>query len=142
MTNLICREGMRRWMAGGIENYALAAMFSGMALANAGLGAVHGFAGPLGGMYDAPHGALCAALLPAVFAVNERRAPNSERFQEVLKIVGELPRDPGIRKLRELGVRQAEFPAIIAKARASSSMKGNPVALTDPELLEILEQSW
>ena len=43
-----------------------------MALANSGLGAVHGFAAPIGGMFDAPHGAVCAAVLPHAFAVNKR----------------------------------------------------------------------
>lgn len=154
MTDLICREGMRRWRAG---EFALAALYSGMALANAGLGAVHGFAGPLGGMYGAPHGALCAALLPAVMEVNEaavrRRgtgvtpvaAPPESRWAEVREVVGdlrELCRRLEIQPLRALGVRQAEFPVIIEKAQASSSMKGNPVPLTDAELREILERAW
>ena len=142
MTDAICREGLRRWREGGNENWALAAMFSGIALTNAGLGAVHGFAGPLGGMYDAPHGALCAALLPAVFAMNERVAPNRERFAEVRQIVGDLHQCLKVRSLRELGVRQAEFPVIIEKARAASSMKANPVVLTDAQLREILERAW
>jgi len=142
MTDAICREGMRRWREGGNENFALAAMFSGIALTNAGLGAVHGFAGPLGGMYDAPHGALCAALLPAVFAMNERLAPNRERFEEVRRIVGDWSHGLEVKPLRELGIRQAEFPAIIEKAKAASSMKGNPVVLTTEQLREILERAW
>jgi alcohol dehydrogenase class IV len=141
MTDAICREGMRQWTEG---NYALAALFSGMALANAGLGAVHGLAGPLGGMYDAPHGALCAALLPHVFAVNKRRAA-TERFAEVEHIVGDLGqlcRALAVPALRSYGVRREDFAAIIEKAAAASSMKANPVALTRDELHEILEQAY
>ena len=62
---------------------ALASLLGGLCLANAGLGAVHGFAAPLGGMFAAPHGAVCAALLPAVLRVNARalaaRAPGGSR---------------------------------------------------------------
>lgn len=144
MSDAICREGMRRWHEGGSENFALAAMFSGMALANAGLGAVHGFAAPLGGMYEAPHGALCAALLPHVFAVNKRKA-TTERFAEVERIVGdlgELCTALQIPPLRTYGVKREDFPVLIEKARASNSMKGNPVALTDDELCEILERAF
>jgi alcohol dehydrogenase class IV len=63
------------------EDMAVAGLFGGLALANAGLGAVHGFAGPIGGSFAAPHGAICAALLPHVMAANIRalrqRAPDS-----------------------------------------------------------------
>ena len=63
------------------ERLALASLFGGLALANAGLGAVHGFAAPVGGLFEAPHGAVCAALLPAVIRVNARalaaRVPDS-----------------------------------------------------------------
>ncbi len=144
MTDSLCREGMRRWPEGGNENFALAAMFSGIALANAGLGAVHGLAGPIGGMYDAPHGVLCAALLPHVFAVNKRRAA-SERFTEVERTVGDLGQLCGalaIPSLRTHGVRREDFSAIIEKAAASNSMKGNPVRLKNDELCEILERAF
>ena len=64
---------------------SLASLFGGLALANAGLGAVHGFAAPIGGMFPAPHGAVCAALLPHVMEVNIRalraRAPDSEALR-------------------------------------------------------------
>ena len=156
LTDGLCREGMtraarslRRAFETGApdarDDMALASLFGGLALANAGLGAVHGFAAPLGGMYDAPHGALCAALLPAVFAMNERTAKLKERFEEVRHIVGdlaELGRALGVKPLRELGVRRAEFPVIIEKAAAASSMKGNPIKLTPAQLGEILEQAW
>src|SRR5512141_743575 len=84
MTDAICREGirqaaksLRRAFHNGTdkdarEGMALASLFGGLALANAGLGAAHGFAGPLGGMFPAPHGAVCAALLPHVMEVNLR----------------------------------------------------------------------
>ena len=164
MTDALCREGMRRWREGGKENFALAAMFSGMALANAGLGAVHGFAGPIGGMYDAPHGALCAVLLPHVFTVNKRAVvaasvPDADqakppgtaatttlsRFEEVERLVGDLGqlcRVLEISPLRKYGLRREDFPAIIEKATASSSMKGNPVQLTYDEMQEILASAF
>ena len=156
LTDAICREGMmraarslRRAFETGApdarEDMALASLFGGLALANAGLGAVHGFAAPLGGMYAAPHGALCAALLPAVFEMNARLAPNRERFDGVRRLTGDLPelcRTLGVKRLREFGVRRAEFPVIIGKAAAASSMQGNPVVLTPAQLMEILEQAW
>ena len=139
------------------EDMALAALFSGMALANAGLGAVHGFAGPIGGMFDAPHGALCAALLPHVMEINRGmiRGPAGRgavstpteivrRFDEVRRIVGdlgELVRALKVPSLRKHGVKREHFPAIIEKAKAASSMKGNPVVLADEQLREILEQA-
>lgn len=141
-TDMLCREGMDRAVRATVEDAALAALYSGMALANAGLGAVHGLAGPLGGMYHAPHGALCAALLPAVFEMNERLAPNRERFAEVRRRVGDLTLGQKVRRLRDLGVRTAEFPVIIEKAKATSSMKANPVILSDVQLREILERAW
>lgn len=160
LTDALCREGMPRALRGMPEDLALASLFSGLALANAGLGAVHGFAGPLGGMYDAPHGALCAALLPAVFAVNEEAVrrwtgvspvppghsrdgcATLERFAEVRRIVPDLTLGLQVKRLRELGVRPAEFPVIIEKAKAASSMKANPVVLTDAQLREILDRAW
>ena len=84
MTDGLCVEGLRRAarslrMAFGKgrdqdarEDMAVASLFGGMALSNAGLGAVHGFAGPIGGSFSAPHGAICAALLPHVMAMNLR----------------------------------------------------------------------
>jgi alcohol dehydrogenase class IV len=169
MTDAICREGMLRaarslqwaYERGGDvaarQDMCVASVFGGMALANAGLGAVHGLAGPLGGMFDAPHGALCAVLLPHVMEVNRGmiRGPAGRgavsapteivrRFEEVAKIVGdlgELVRALKIPPLRKHGVTRDDFPAIIEKSRSSSSMKGNPLPLRDEELREILERA-
>ena len=169
MIDAICREGMERAARSlrrafehgddpaAREDMALAALFSGMALANAGLGAVHGLAGPIGGMFDAPHGALCAALLPHVMEVNRGmiRGPAGRgavsapteivrRFDEVRRIVGdldELVRALRIPPLRQYGVKAEDFSAIIERAKATSSMKGNPLPLRDAELREILRRA-
>jgi alcohol dehydrogenase class IV len=145
------------------EALALASLFGGLCLANAGLGAVHGFAAPLGGMFDAPHGAVCAALLPAVLRVNARalaaRAPDAPalaRLREVAALVtgradatiadgiswiADLARALEIPGLATYGLLPARVPELVGKARAASSMKGNPIALTDDELAEIATAS-
>src|SRR5205809_5295126 len=107
MTDAICVEGLRR-AAGSLrvafekgpnatsarKDMAAASLFGGIALANAGLGAVHGFAGPIGGMFPAPHGAVCAALLPHVVKANLKalraRSPQSHvisRYDEVARLL-------------------------------------------------------
>ncbi len=134
---------------------SLASLYSGMALANAGLGAVHGFAAPIGGMYQAPHGAVCAALLPHVIEVNLRalnaRTPQSQalgRYQQVLDLVQgidwiqETCRQLAIPPLRTYGIEPEHFPDIASKAAQASSMKANPVSLTEGELLEILQRAF
>ena len=169
ITDAICREGMQRVArslrrayehpddTGAREDMCVAAMLSGMALANAALGAVHGLAGPLGGMFDAPHGALCAALLPHVMEINRGmiRGPAGRgavsaptvivgRFDEVRQIVGdlrELVRALKIPPLRQYGVMRGNFAMIIERAKTSNSMKGNPVVLRDEELREVLERA-
>jgi alcohol dehydrogenase class IV len=140
----------------------LAAHFSGIALANAKLGAAHGFAAPLGGMYDAPHGALCAALLPAVLAVNQKalgRAGSSalQRYgviaalltgnpsakpRELVEYCDVLRGELGIPRLADLGVEKKDFGALCEKAAKSSSMKGNPADLSGAELMEILDMAY
>ncbi|MYD10704.1 MAG: iron-containing alcohol dehydrogenase [Chloroflexi bacterium] len=172
LTAGMCSEGLRR--AGrslrrvyeqpddtaARRDMALVSLLGGLALANAKLGAVHGFAGVLGGMYDAPHGAVCAALLPPVMAANikalrdrEPENPALQRYeyaaqfllfdrsataQDAMDWIGENSRRFGIPGLSAYGVREADFDDIVAKARVSSSMKGNPIALTAVELTEIL----
>lgn len=175
LTDGICREGLQR-AARSLKNayldgkntsarrdMCLASLFGGLALANAKLGAVHGFAGPLGGMYDAPHGALCAGLLPYVLEVNlkalQSRAPESpaiNRYNEVARIITgqstnraseginwiqELCLQLQVPRLAEFGIKEGDFSTIVAKSKDASSMKGNPISLTETELLEVLKKA-
>lgn len=175
LTDAICREGILRASrslsrayknlndAAAREDMALASLFGGLALANAKLGAVHGFAGPLGGMYPIPHGVACAALLPHVMSINIRalrqRQPDSDtvnRYAEVAQMitrnanatpedgaawVDELREALSIPRLSRYGIRAEDFPDIVEKSARASSMKGNPLVLTDKELTEILERA-
>ena len=172
MTDGLCAEGIRRAarslrtaFADGKnksarEDMAVASLHGGLALANAGLGAVHGFAGPIGGGFPAPHGAICAALLPHVMAANicalRQRAPDSAalpRFDEVARLltgnssatadagtewIHKLIADLQIPRLGKYGIRENHVPDLIAKAANASSMKANPIALTPVELAETL----
>ncbi len=172
----ICLDGMTRSARSLIKAYengsdlearydlGLTSLYGGMALTNAGLGAVHGFAGPIGGMYDIPHGAVCGILLPYVFRANinalKERNPDSEiiqRFSTVVrKITGmenptmeqgiqwliELVEKIKIPRLSEYGLSRTDFPTIVEKARVASSMKANPIILTETELLHILEEAY
>ncbi len=172
VTDGICREGLARAArslrrayedgsdARSREEMSLASLFGGLALANAGLGAVHGFAGPLGGMFSAAHGVVCARLLPHVVGTNvqalREREPESSvlgRFDEVARIVTRLPgaraedavewirslcADLHIPPLSAFGMKEADIPAVVEKSRAASSMRGNPIRLTDPELSSVL----
>jgi alcohol dehydrogenase class IV len=175
LTDGICREGLKR--AGrslrdafqdgdnetAREDMALASLFGGLALANAKLGAVHGFAGPLGGMISAPHGAICARLLPLVFETNvqalQKRAADSlalARYDEVSQLltgtatakaadgvtwVQELCAALKVTPLADFGLKEQDLPTAAAKSKKSSSMKGNPIKLTDDELMEILKKA-
>jgi alcohol dehydrogenase class IV len=172
-TDQFCVEGMRRAASalphvcadGGDlaarGDMALASLLGGLALANAGLGAVHGFAAPIGGMFPAPHGAVCAALLPHAIDVNIRalraRAPESlTRFDEVARLltgkphatatdavawIGGLCRELEIPSLAAYGVTAEDLPLVVENAAQSSSMKGNPIVLTSEELFEIASRS-
>jgi alcohol dehydrogenase class IV len=175
LTDSLCREGLRRvarslrraWADGrdeaAREDMALASLFGGFALANARLGAVHGLAGPLGGMLSAPHGALCARLLPAVTEANIRalqaRAAGSAtlaRYAEAAEILtGRTGASPAaglawlqelvealeVPRLRALGLGEGQIAAAAAQAQQSSSMRGNPVPLAAEDLAAILRQS-
>lgn len=175
LTDAVCREGMARaarsllraYRNGGDlsarEDMAVASLCGGLALANAGLGAVHGFAGPIGGMFPAPHGAICARLLPAVMAANvaalQRRVPGSPtlaRYAEVARLltgnptaqaadgvawVSDLVEALAIPRLAAYDITAAHIPEIVAKSQQASSMKANPVQLTTEELTDILQRS-
>ena len=142
------------------EFMSLASLLGGLALANAGLGVVHGFAAPIGGMFDAPHGAVCAALLPHGMAINIRasRARASEgetlrRYETVARLltgkpdalaeegvewVHQLCRELQIPSLSSYGIQEGDVPTLVEKASKASSMKGNPLNLTTDELREVL----
>jgi alcohol dehydrogenase class IV len=142
------------------EDMAVASLFGGLALANAGLGAVHGFAGPIGGMFPAPHGAVCGALLPHVMAANLKalraRAPQNpalRRYQRVAELLTGNPgagADAGVEWTRNLvaelpvprlgayGIREEHVADIAAKAAQASSMKANPIVLAPEELAQTL----
>lgn len=145
------------------EDLALASLLGGLCLANAGLGAVHGFAGPAGASLGAPHGALCAALLAPSLTVNLRalrsRAPGGAgeaRLGELARWLTGRPdaaaedgiawieglcHDLGVKGLAGHGLAPDGVADLVARARAASSMKANPVVLTDEELREIVERA-
>lgn len=175
LTDGICREGLiragrslRKAYENGSnsaarEDMALASLFGGLALANAKLGAVHGLAGPLGGMISAPHGVICGRLLPLVCEVNVQALQSREagsaalaRYDQIAQIltgnsaaravdglawVQELCAALKLPSLAEFGLEERDFPTVVAKCRKSSSMKGNPIELTDEELMEVLKKS-
>jgi alcohol dehydrogenase class IV len=175
MTDLVCQEGIRRIAIAlprayenGADREARAGMsygslLGGLALANAGLGAVHGFAAPIGGMFPAPHGAVCAALLPHVVEINvealRARAPHSntlKRYDTVARLLTGQPHATAedavwwltnlcerleIPPLRAYGVEDAHITELVAKAAKASSMKGNPIELTTDELTEIVTRA-
>ena len=145
------------------RDMSLAALFSGLALANAGLGVVHGFAAPLGGRFLAPHGAVCAAILPHGMEINLRavraRMQQSDvlrRYQDVARILSGQPTasaEDGIAWVREIcyelaipplkayGIGEKDVPILVEEAARASSMKANPLVLTSEELQEVLTQS-
>ncbi|MBN1571402.1 MAG: iron-containing alcohol dehydrogenase [Acidobacteria bacterium] len=175
MTDAICREGIRRAAislraayadgnnAEARENMALASLFGGLALANAGLGAVHGLAAPLGGMFPVPHGIVSANLLPVVMETNLKvlrtrsaDSPALPRYDEVAHLltgkasaeaeegvewIRELTADLSFPRLSSYGIAEADLTPIAWNARKSSSMKGNPIELTVEELTGILKEA-
>lgn len=175
MTDLYCREGIPLASSALLRAYregtdmeargkmSYASLLGGLALANAGLGAVHGLAGPIGGMFPAPHGAICARLLPAVIRENytaiKVRMPDHpllNRFNEIAQwVTGDKSTDVGdlidylldlcnllhIPRLRDFGVNEVDFEEIVIKGIAASSMKANPVELDHKSLHRILAES-
>ncbi|MBN2351953.1 MAG: iron-containing alcohol dehydrogenase [Spirochaetales bacterium] len=176
LTDALCRDGivragrsLQKAFADGRDaaartDMSLAAMFSGMALANAKLGAVHGLAGPLGGLTGAPHGLLCAALLPSVMQTNvavlRERGENRRALDRYDEIARALTGSPGARaeegaawikelcgrlavpSLSTLGLKRNDVSLLIEKAQKASSMKGNPVLLSAREIEKIIEVAF
>ncbi len=129
------------------DDMAVASLCGGLCLANAGLGAVHGLAGPIGGWAGAPHGAVCGALLPHVLAANRAAGAVPARIAEVEgwiaaalgDDIARWSRRNGLRGLGELGLEPAALPAVADAAATSSSMRGNPVPLAPEVLVGIME---
>lgn len=176
ITDAISREGILRGARSLLKAYrdgnnhearedmALTSLFGGLALANGGLGAVHGFAGPIGGMFKAPHGAICAALLPYVMKYNVQNLSGKTGLTDVVARYEDVARwltgspdatiEDGVRwvrtlaealdipGLRDIGINRDDFDRIINKSKASSSMQKNPIKLEDDTLRTILEEAY
>jgi len=176
LADAVCVEGLSRAGAALRRAYldgtdidarrdmALASLFGGLALANSGLGVVHGFAAPLGGSWKAPHGALCAALLPHSMAANvaalRARAPLHPalgRYAAIARMLTgriDASADDGIDWVRALcaelnvpplrvwGITQDDLPGVVEKAAVASSMQANPLPLTGEELLALVASAW
>ncbi|UCH25663.1 MAG: iron-containing alcohol dehydrogenase [Trueperaceae bacterium] len=175
LTDAIAREGLRRAARSLHRAYtdgsnatarydmAIASLCGGLALANSKLGAVHGFAGVLGGMIGAAHGSICASLLPFVTEANitalQAHDPSSEvleRFDEVATLLtgnpsarapdavtwlAELCTTLDVSSLGALGLDSNQIPEVVEKAARASSMKGNPIDLSTEELEGILQRA-
>ncbi len=176
MTDLACRDGIKRGARSLLKAYqngqdrqsredmCLTSLYGGLALANGGLGAVHGFAGPIGGMFNAPHGVICASLLPQVMKYNviaaqqQGGSPDIQaRYHDIARWVtgdpaasiedgvtwiAQLAESLEIPGLQALGITREDFDRIIPKAQASSSMQKNPLKLSEPILRAILEEAY
>ena len=172
LTDSLCREGLKLVARSLSEVYingnnksaredmACASLFGGLGLANSKLGAVHGFAGPLGGNIHAPHGSICGCLLPFVMEANIKELKSKQessitlfKYNEIAKIitrnedadlfdcivfVRKLCIFFGIPNLAELGLSKNKINTIVEQAQRASSMKGNPVLLPYEELQNIL----
>jgi alcohol dehydrogenase class IV len=169
------RDGLVAWHAdpdgsdapAARSRMAFAALLSGICLAHAGLGAIHGLASPLGAQLPIPHGAACGATLAAVTVVNisalsdrDPGSPALARYATVGRLLAGMPADAPDRearsaliailtdwtarlripRLRTFGLTEPGIPAIVADARGSS-MRTNPIVLTDAELTSILDAS-
>lgn len=175
LTGALCREGMarvarslRRAFAAGDDpaarkDMSLASLFGGLALANAGLGAAHGIASVVGGMYPAPHGAVCARLLPYVMETNllalQRARPDSpalQRYDEVAQVltgnpaaaaaagvewVQDLCRELRVPPLGAYGLTRQDLPLVVEKSLVASSTQANPIKLTPDEIASILSRA-
>ncbi|MCF2707313.1 iron-containing alcohol dehydrogenase [Arcanobacterium haemolyticum] len=145
------------------SDMSLCSLLGGLSLANSKLGAVHGLAAPLGGMIGAAHGEICAALLAAATEMNVRamreREPDNPalaRYENAARVVTGNPNADvddlvawikeivayvGVRQLSELGLPESKIQEAAQKGRIASSMKGNPITLTQEEVEEIVTRS-
>ncbi len=176
LTDAIAREGIKygarsllaAYQDGGNkvarEDMALTSLFGGLALANSGLGAVHGFAGPIGGMFSARHGVICASLLPYVMKYNVKVLDEMPGMEDILKRYTDVARlitgDPDatigeglnfiqelsealeIPRLHEIGIQKKDFNQIVEKSKVASSMQKNPIKLSEEVLEAILTEAY
>ena len=163
LVDAICVAGIDGADRDARRDMSLASLFGGLALANAGLGVVHGFAAPLGGQWSAPHGALCAALLPHGMAANvaalRARAPHHpalERYSVIARLItglSEASVEDGINWIRALsaalsipglgawGITEVDLPGVAEMAAKASSMQTNPLPLTQDELIAVVRSA-
>ena len=176
MTDAVCREGiirgarslLRAFQQGddksAREDMCYTSLFGGLAVANGGLGAVHGFAGPIGGMFKASHGVICARLLPHVMKYNVKASENSQeksqlqsRYRDIARWVtgnDQATIDDGVAWITELayaleipglsalGIEKKDFDLIVEKSKVSSSMQKNPLKLDEGTLKNILTEAF
>jgi alcohol dehydrogenase class IV len=151
----------------GRDDLALAALLSGICLANAGLGAIHGLAAPLGACFPIPHGVACGRLLPSVIKANidalnsldrqnfylsrfvdvaeawlgTRRLEKNSMVDSLVHHLNKLISNLNLPSLKSFGVSPQDLPMLAEKAKYSSSMRGNPVMLSENTLIDILRQA-
>lgn len=175
MTDALCKDAiplglkalaslMKKESPQARDDLAWTSLCGGLALANSGLGAVHGLAGVLGGMTGAPHGALCGCLLPHVLDTNQKQlehldqeAPVLGRFKEVETWIADAlgcpmefaydrlqdwSKNHGLPSLSQMGMREEYMPEVAFASESASSMKGNPVQLDQANLLSILKAAF
>jgi alcohol dehydrogenase class IV len=142
---------------------AYAALMSGISLAQVGLGSVHGLASPLGAFFPIPHGVVCGSLVAEATRVNTQALKDRDskshaltKYAQVGRLLardGNLNDETALTKLLEVlekwteelklprlskyGIDKDDFPRIVANSRGSS-MKTNPIVLTDSEIGSIL----
>jgi hypothetical protein len=170
LTDALCLQAiprglaaLRRLMDGedpqARDDMAWVSLCGGIALANAGLGAVHGLAGPLGGLTGAAHGAICGALLPPILKANRRAVADPARLDAVGGMIASAfglsstdlgkaadalalwSREAGLQGLVTQGISPASMQQAAEMAAASSSMKANPAPLAAPVLLAAMQEA-
>ncbi|HBL1217794.1 TPA: lactaldehyde reductase [Enterococcus faecium] len=143
----------------GREKMALGQYIAGMGFSNVGLGLVHGMAHPLSAWYNIPHGVACAALLPTVMKYNKEYT--GEKYREIALVLGikgaaemsledvreaacgeidRLSKAVGIPEtISELGVKEADIPAIVEDALRDVCTPGNPRETTVEEIIALYQ---
>ena len=156
----VCKDGNDLDARAGMS---FAALSSGICLANAGLGAVHGFASSIGARYDIPHGVICGTLMPVANELNvkvlrrnqnmmalekyiylgklflDKKEGNNDYFIDgFVDFLYRLSEELKLPGLRQAGVKEDNFEAICH----DTDCKNNPVKLTSEELMEILHKKY